>query len=223
MVNSWLTGRGAKLGVWLALGGIGLASILWAGSFQLASPETSPETSPEASPNYILKSGFWTTVQAPSVSKTVFKDPNIRLVFCVGLEGSGHHYMYGTIRSVLSIHEDELTYISTNVVSNAPYYMVEAMIEEPSYYVSMLNRGRGDMKNLAEQGEKSGSPGTVVTLQGMSSYPRHSGPNKAFQYLDFRLLAEVAEAEGVDLRLIYLKRSMKDMLISTTVHRHFQG
>ncbi|CAN0311826.1 unnamed protein product [Scytosiphon promiscuus] len=42
------------------------------------------------------------------------------------------------------------------------------------------------------------------------------------QYVDPRLMAEAAEAEGVDFRVLYLKRSAKELLLADTVHRHFQ-
>ncbi|CAN0408704.1 unnamed protein product [Laminaria digitata] len=56
----------------------------------------------------------------------------------------------------------------------------------------------------------------------LTSYPSGLGPDKALRYLDLRMLAEVAEEEGVDLRVLYLRRSAKDLLIANTIHRKFQ-
>jgi len=43
-----------------------------------------------------------------------------------------------------------------------------------------------------------------------------------FQYMDLRLLAQTAEAEGVDFRVLYLRRPARDIILANTVHRDFQ-
>lgn len=48
------------------------------------------------------------------------------------------------------------------------------------------------------------------------------GGEQVFQYVDLRQLAENAEREGIDMRVIYLRRSAKDMLFSNIVHRRFE-
>ncbi|CAN0314861.1 unnamed protein product, partial [Scytosiphon promiscuus] len=53
------------------------------------------------------------------------------------------------------------------------------------------------------------------------SYPYLGGSNKVFQYTDLRMLAEAAENEGVDLRILYLKRSANELVIANTIHRDF--
>lgn len=45
--------------------------------------------------------------------------------------------------------------------------------------------------------------------------------SKVFGYLDLALLAEVAEAEGVDFRVLYLRRRAQDIVLADTVHRDF--
>lgn len=55
------------------------------------------------------------------------------------------------------------------------------------------------------------------------SYPNFDGQDKTLQYVDFQVLAEEAEKAGVDLRIIYLSRSARDILVADTVHRHFGG
>ncbi|CAN0332103.1 unnamed protein product, partial [Hapterophycus canaliculatus] len=44
------------------------------------------------------------------------------------------------------------------------------------------------------------------------SYPYSVGAHKVFQYTDLRMLADLAEEEGVDLRVVYLRRSAQDMV-----------
>ena len=89
------------------------------------------------------------------------------------------------------------------------------------HYSTAHTRAREDMSNLAQYGAELNFPGTLVSMHGKGSkysYPRGRGPNKALRYFDLRMLAEVAEAEGVDLRVLYLRRPVKDILIANTVH-----
>lgn len=58
---------------------------------------------------------------------------------------------------------------------------------------------------------------------GMMSYPNYNGEGKALQYVDLRLLAEEAERAGVDLRMVYLSRSARSILVSDTQHNHYGG
>ncbi|CAN0506020.1 unnamed protein product, partial [Scytosiphon promiscuus] len=48
----------------------------------------------------------------------------------------------------------------------------------------------------------------------MMSFPNFGGDDKPLQYVDVRTLAEEAERVGIDLRLVYLGRSAKDILTS---------
>lgn len=73
---------------------------------------------------------------------------------------------------------------------------------------------------FAEMERTMDDSGIIVHLD-MASFPAGHGPNKVITYPDVRLLAEVAEEEGIDLRVVYLQRSARDMLISDTVHRSF--
>ncbi|CAN0455879.1 unnamed protein product [Laminaria digitata] len=61
-----------------------------------------------------------------------------------------------------------------------------------------------------------------MLIHGKYSYPDGWGLNKVMKYLDLRLLAEAAEAEGVDFRILYLQRPAKDILVANTIHRNFQ-
>ena len=54
----------------------------------------------------------------------------------------------------------------------------------------------------------------------MMSYPNHGGVDKAIQKPDLRLLAEVANMAGVDLRIILLMRDAAD-IVGSVRKRHF--
>lgn len=101
------------------------------------------------------------------------------------------------------------------------YYLTMAMVNNPGRYEIALDDARADMQKL--HGSESSAPatGAVVTLCRCWSYPSDGGPEKVMQYLDVALMAELAETEGVDLRIIYLMRSAFDIFVSTTVYRNF--
>lgn len=92
------------------------------------------------------------------------------------------------------------------------------------------------MRRLAEAEEVLETyPGAIVSVQyargaklddpcrgtGMMSYPNYAGADKALQYVDLRLMAAAAEEEGVDLRFIYLTRSARDLIVSSTAHHDY--
>lgn len=57
----------------------------------------------------------------------------------------------------------------------------------------------------------------------MLSYPKGHGQDKVLKYVDLPLIALAAEAEGLDLRILYLSRSAVDVVTSTTKNRHFDS
>ena len=159
------------------------------------------------------------------VPKTVVST-TMRLILEVGLEGSGHH-AFGQVLDHMFETNPNLVQIS-NVHDDfvGDYYTINySMGQTAQYYSTILSLGRDKMRSLAQQAGALPSPGTVAYTQTehrFHSYPSGIGPNKALNYLDLRLLAEVAEEEGVDLRVLYLRRSAKQMIIADTVHRGFQ-
>lgn len=78
------------------------------------------------------------------------------------------------------------------------------------------------MQRLAALAEDINRPVSIATPSVTPSYPFGKGSTKPLKYVDPRMLAELAEGEGVDLRIIYLKRSAHDLLVENTIHRQFQ-
>ena len=72
------------------------------------------------------------------------------------------------------------------------------------------------MRQLAQHGSSLAPEEAVVMLCGKYSYPQNKGVDKVFQYIDLGTLADLAEQEGVDLRVIYLKRPAHDIATTTT-------
>lgn len=155
------------------------------------------------------------------VPKTVVSS-NMRFVFAVGVEGTGHHYFVDVLHHLFHTNP-HLVQISRNGnVNNEPYAIHLSMGGNAQHYNTELCRARKDMRKLGQRGEELDFPGTVVSMGSRNSYPNGNGPNKALKYVDLRLLAEVAEEEGVDLRVVYLRRRAKDLIIADTNHRHIQ-
>ena len=149
-------------------------------------------------------------VSSSFVEKTVFSD-DTRLVFPAGIEGTGHHYFMRiwdvldpTIKKPFDVGMYRIDYsMSTNIEN----------------YKNVLENSKHNMDVLYDE-TMLDSP-NLVYITGGHSYPANNGQDKAFQCPDLRTIAEDAEESGIDLRIIYLKRSAKDSIISNTVHRNF--
>lgn len=89
-------------------------------------------------------------------------------------------------------------------------------------FVDAESQARREMKKLGERSAHLPLAGTVCTTSNTYSYPLNGGPDKAMQYFDLLRMAEVAEAEDIDMRVVYIRRSAKDMLVANTVRRNFQ-
>lgn len=152
------------------------------------------------------------------VAKTIVSD-KVRFVFLAGLEGSGHHYIMAAGEAVFSVNPDLPQFDKR--LGIRPFYVPFAMGESAAHYATTELQARKEMKALAEQA--AGLPGPTVYLPDRAlSFPFNSGYGKVMQYNDLRRLAHAAELEGLDARVVYLKRSAQDMIIADTVHRHFQ-
>eukprot|EP00752_Nemacystus_decipiens_P011461 g10177.t1 len=158
------------------------------------------------------------TVPTGVVPKTIESD-EVRFVFMAGLEGSGHHYVLAVAKAVREDNPD-LPRLGQQL-NVRPFYVPTAMGGSASKYATRKDSGREAMRVLAEQAAGLPDPAIYFPKRALS-YPQNTGPQKVMQYLDLRRMAEAAESEGLDVRVVYLKRSAQDMVISNTVHRQFQ-
>ena len=155
------------------------------------------------------------------VQKTVVSS-RMRVVFTVGLEGTGHHF-FRQVQDHLFESNTDLVQLSRPDGVNRAFYSIEhSMGDNANHYRANLNGAKENMRNLAQRGSDLQAPGTIVFMHGKNSYPDGPGPNKALKYIDLRMLAELAEEERVDLRVLYLRRPVRDTLIANTMHRQFQ-
>ena len=162
-----------------------------------------------------------------------------RLVFVAGLEGSGHH-LWSQLLTDCCTPARALAHELWSWRDKAGLWLQEAGLMRraaeaagpgwavPSHAVlADWDRERAaDERSVREalQAIKAAQPGARFLNQvgaGQLSYPNFAGKWKIFQHPDVRSLAELAETEGVDFRVLVLHRDPASLLRSTTRHRHF--
>ncbi|CAM9699176.1 unnamed protein product [Ectocarpus fasciculatus] len=155
------------------------------------------------------------------VHKTVVSN-NVRLVFQLGLEGAGHHYIIGAVEDMFEAHPD-LVRLDVKFPQFGKFYIPNTMRTSSTAFAVSWQQGREQMRDFGQRARTIPPPGTIQFVVGGISYPCGNGPQKVQQYVDLRLMVEAAEAEGVDIRVLYMKRSAKELLLADTVHRGFQN
>ena len=155
-----------------------------------------------------------------TVTKTIFSS-KFRLVVMVGAEGTGHSFFL-QVKDHMFRTNDQLVEIPAKyMITSRRYHIRTSMDATALGYSSNLDAAKTNMRKLAKHGAKLQFPGTIAFFKKKNSYPDGPAPDKVMKYLDLRMLAEVAEEEGVDLRVVHLQRPVKDLIIADTVHRHF--
>lgn len=164
-----------------------------------------------------------TAVPSPSVdvAKTVVSD-KFRMVFIAGLEGAGHHYIMAADDAMFEANPDLPRISKDDQLNEQPYYVPYFMGGNASRYALAEDQAKEEIRRIAELAADMPLPGGVYVLHNSYSYPTFSGKNKVMQYVDVQRMAEMAEANGIDMRVLYLRRSAKDLLVANTVHRNFQ-
>lgn len=183
-----------------------------------------------AEPGMTGSVGFPPSRHDGSIPKTVVSD-KLRVIFIVGLEGTGHHFASEAFSVAFKDHD--LEQISACGLAQ-DIYLPLTMQVSASAYLEAQHSLRMEMRRLADLEKDLQAPGTFVTVQrtnqvqeeecgslGELSYPNNNGPDKALAYPDLQQLAQLAEEEGVDFRIMYLQRSAKALLLSNTSHRGF--
>lgn len=160
-------------------------------------------------------------VSSADVNKTVVSD-KFRLVFIAGLEGTGHHYIQAADDAMLVANPDFPRTGKRHGLNHVHYYVPSSMNASAIHFAEADDRAREEMRRLAEHAVGLPLPGSVYVMHNSWSYPSHPGAQKAVQYMDLPRLAEVAESAGIDLRVLYLRRAAKGIVVADTVHRGFQ-
>lgn len=156
------------------------------------------------------------------LQKTVVSS-TVRMVFVVGLEGTGHHFMNAVLKKMCTLENFSCPNMAH--LAKALYFEMGTP-KTPSDYRAGLEGLRSAAKALAlhSSGLEEGRISLLIPggdWGGEMSFPTLGGNDKPLQYVDFRILAEEAERAGIDFRMIYLVRSARNLLLSDTQNRHF--
>lgn len=168
---------------------------------------------------------------SPGVIPKTVVSSKLRLVYYVGVEGTGHHYFANVFNNMFKKHS-ELQYVDSCNIGRSTYFPL-LLQDLQSYNVSM-EAMRQELRVLAGSEEHLPEFGTIVTVQRTHpwqikncgnfhqlSFPNKYGPGKVQAHPDLRVLTEMSEEEGVDLRFLYLQRSAWDLTVANTNHRKF--
>lgn len=167
-----------------------------------------------------------TSEETPGVVEKKTFSSKMRLVFLVGVEGTGHHLVNKALEQVCQSAD----VVCPNVCSIAEgLYKYLGKFNTASRYkegIERLRRGMNELRSTADGLGNVTSPmlASFFACEGQvgeMSFPNLVGADKALQYVDLKILAAEAERVNVDLRMVYLARSSNEILASTTEHRHF--
>lgn len=157
-------------------------------------------------------------VRSGILAKTV-ENTKLRLIAIVGLEGTGHHYVKGTINQVFSTPLDKENHSIGCRIGKLLY--VPTLLSTPSSFAKAQSDLREQVHKLVEIEERMESSNSSISMVNgcrMLSYPMGGGKDKVFRYVDLQMVAEVAEKEHIDFRVIYLQRSARQLLVSNVLH-----
>lgn len=167
------------------------------------------------------------------LKKNIFSN-QAKFVFVVGLEGTGHHLFQKIYKSCKNCNffsewmtvESEFTipqlrnflnwrhgfFGSQNTLKNFEKIKLSFKNYFPEIQKKYFNDASLGNRTVALNCCCEPNP-------GMYSYPNGWGDCLQLQYPDVRLLADLFEESGLDLRIVVLVRNPLDILISTTVLR----
>eukprot|EP00752_Nemacystus_decipiens_P015643 g13960.t1 len=159
---------------------------------------------------------------ADDVAKSVVSD-KFRMVFIAGVEGTGHHYIMEADSAMFKANPDLPQLNKDYKLSVRNYFVAICMAEKASRYTQAEDQAREEMRRVAEQAAEMPEPGSLYVLHNSLSYPTAHGTKKVMESIDLPMMVKVAGDSGVDMRVLYLRRSATDILVANTVHRGFQN
>lgn len=162
------------------------------------------------------------------LQKKTFSD-KIRLVFIAGLEGTGHHGLNSMfqicVKKRLCKPEVEITQkiMSFKRLENQLHGLFGAVDVETSLHIAdEIQKRMNELSNSTETQLYFLGLG-FVKFSGMLSYPNYNGAYKTLDHPDAFTLAQLAEAAGIDFRVVVLQRNAMEILASDMDHREHGG
>lgn len=192
--------------------------------FSAATPMSTSTPKPTPKPTPLPFHKISPLIKNGVVKKQV-NSSRMRLVFLVGLEGTGHHYMADVLDKLCNTGDVPCPKMCK--LGGVIYPSLSLPKTAYDYKIARESL-RKEMQNLAKQEETlPEGEGVMVGFGpcryeiGLLSYPNFKGPEKASQYVDLKMLAEETERAGIDLRIIYLTRSARSIMISNVIHNNY--
>jgi hypothetical protein len=167
------------------------------------------------------------------LNKTVFNSKQ-RVLFFVGMEGSGHHMMRALLEKCAEVAnglcrpDAQLANIlfSAEFVDKgkgnsrrytglfgAETYALhgKSMLDVYDKFRKYAVEASSSLATKTETERRLIYLNTGGPTEGMLSYPNHAGPYRELHSPDMHVIAAIAEATGLDLRIVVLQRSALEM------------
>ena len=142
-----------------------------------------------------------------------------RALVLAGLEGTGHHAWQSMVESCLSSSKCQPDHLLNLILMDEFGTFIRGLFAVNDYHLMIR-----DCKFALDRLQAIAAAGnTSLYLLGMDqtvrvghlSYPSFSGEFKILDRPDMFLLGSLAELAGLDLRIVVLQRSAKDIIAST--------
>eukprot|EP00924_Labyrinthula_sp_SR-Ha-C_P016909 snap_masked-scaffold_6-processed-gene-18.12-mRNA-1 protein AED:1.00 eAED:1.00 QI:0/0/0/0/1/1/3/0/353 len=146
-----------------------------------------------------------------------------KFVFVMGLEGSGHHL----IRPLFSSCKVCYCPRHSPAFSLGRNRMLGGLFGANVTRKALTKQMKGLMSELRKQRLYQNKTFFINAYcsswgTGELSYPNYIHTCREYKYPNPHLLASLFENQHLDFRILFLKRDLFDILLSTTIHRRFQ-
>lgn len=191
------------------------------------------------SPHMLGAQSMVSSPDIPSGNKTI-KDSNVRFLFTVGTEGTGHHFLQELFRASPMMHElapflAKIRRLATSLYNrgndglfNFPC-QTEARNEGSFQKVVRLLRAVRNLAAKAQGKNNDRSQFTVVPINavirgsgtGMMSFPNYGGACRALQFPDLSAFYAACDHARVECSHLVIYRDPLAVIQSTTRNRKF--
>ena len=142
-----------------------------------------------------------------AVTKKVVSS-NVRFVFFAGLEGTGHHFWQELLKRLSISHSADLSQELFNRQHGSLFSSTDERVREDlaEHVVELMSETQKNLSSVPGCNVVALNVGGTTYPSGMMSYPNFGGPDRLIQNPDMFTLAKLAEAAGIDLRIVLLTR-----------------
>ena len=158
---------------------------------------------------------------SPCLEKKQSSELN-RLIFIAGLEGTGHH----GARAVFNVCvKKKLCKVDYPITDQIMRYDWKTDILHGLFGAADVNLNAVEAVNVLRSMRRTAGQGgsnlnflglCYATRSGMLSYPNFNGKHKTLDHPDLHMIATLAEAAGLDFRVLVLQRDADEVLRSNS-------